>query len=374
MKIVFVSNYINHHQIPLCDKLMSLCNGEFTFVQTEPIEEERLKMGWDKDAVLKPYVRLYYEEKDALDALILSCDCVIFGGCEDESVIRPRLLQNKLTIRYSERIYRDGRWKFISPRGLRKKYYDHTMFRKNDAFLLCAGSYVKGDFRLIHAYPNKMLKFGYFPKTEVYEDINQIRNDNARTEILWVSRFIELKHPELVVELAKRLKKNGVNAHVTMLGSGELREQTEEACKKNNLLDFISFEGNRKPEEVREKMRGADVFLFTSDHREGWGAVVNEAMNAGCVTISSDKVGASHYLIKPGETGYIFKSQSIDDLYDKVMKVVNNKGEARRIGAKAYNSIVNLWNAEVAAKRLFDFVSDENHRIPDYEDGPLSKA
>lgn len=374
MKIVFVSNYINHHQIPLCDKLMSLCNGEFTFVQTEPIEEERLKMGWDKDAVLKPYVRLYYEEKDALDALILSCDCVIFGGCEDESVIRPRLLQNKLTIRYSERIYRDGRWKFISPRGLRKKYYDHTMFRKNDAFLLCAGSYVKGDFRLIHAYPNKMLKFGYFPKTEVYEDINQIRNDNARTEILWVSRFIELKHPELVVELAKRLKKNGVNAHVTMLGSGELREQTEEACKKNNLLDFISFEGNRKPEEVREKMRGADVFLFTSDHREGWGAVVNEAMNAGCVAISSDKVGASHYLIKPGETGYIFKSQSVDDLYDKVMKVVNNKGEARRIGAKAYNSIVNLWNAEVAAKRLFDFVSDENHRIPDYEDGPLSKA
>ena len=42
-KIAFVSNYINHHQIPFCDSMYRLLEGAFTFVQTERMErsEER---------------------------------------------------------------------------------------------------------------------------------------------------------------------------------------------------------------------------------------------------------------------------------------------------------------------------------------------
>lgn len=374
MKIVFISNYINHHQIPFCDKLMSLCESEFVFVQTEPMEEERVKMGWGEDSVMKPYVRLYYEEKEEIDRLILESDCVIFGGCEDESLIKPRLLNNRFTIRYSERIYRDGRWKFISPRGLIKKYKDHTKFRKNDFFLLCAGAFVKGDYSLIRAYTNKMFKFGYFPKTEYYENIHEIRDNNRKAELLWVSRFIELKHPEMIVELADRLKAAGVNAHITMLGTGELRETTEKEVIDRKLQDYISFTGNKKPAQVREIMRGADIFLFTSDHREGWGAVVNEAMNAGCVTFASDRVGAAPYLIENGKNGYTFKTKSVDDLYKKVISVINDKTLSRTVGTNAYNTITTLWNSDVAAERLFSFAMDKGHKIPEYEDGPLSKA
>ena len=63
MRIVFVSNYINHHQIPLSEELYRLTEGKYTFVQTEPMEEERIKMGWDAESVNKPYVKLYYEDK-----------------------------------------------------------------------------------------------------------------------------------------------------------------------------------------------------------------------------------------------------------------------------------------------------------------------
>ena len=122
MRIVFVSNYINHHQIPLSEELYRLTGGEYTFIQTEPMEQERINMGWDAGAMNKPYVKLYYEDKDECDALIMNSDCVIFGGCEDENVIKPRLEAGLFTIRYSESIYKSGRWKFVSPRGLRKKY------------------------------------------------------------------------------------------------------------------------------------------------------------------------------------------------------------------------------------------------------------
>ena len=46
ISVVFVSNYINHHQIPFCNAMDRLLQGNFTFVQTEPMEEERVRMGW----------------------------------------------------------------------------------------------------------------------------------------------------------------------------------------------------------------------------------------------------------------------------------------------------------------------------------------
>lgn len=49
MKVTFVSNYINHHQVPLSNELYRLLGEDYAFVQTEPMEEERIKQGWAKD-------------------------------------------------------------------------------------------------------------------------------------------------------------------------------------------------------------------------------------------------------------------------------------------------------------------------------------
>lgn len=374
MKLVFVSNYINHHQIPVSDSLYELTEGDYAFIQCEPMEAERINMGWDKNAINRPYVKLYYQDKENCDRLILESDCVIFGGCEDETIIRPRLEANKFTIRYSERLYKEGRWKFVSPRGLKKKYHDHTMFRNNDIFLLCAGAFVKGDYSLFGAYPGKKMKYGYFPKLETYENVHFKRLGNFRTEILWAARFIDWKHPEMMLALAKKLKENGVLAHITMIGIGELLDEMKHYSCENNLDEYITFAGKKTPDEVRDMMLSSDVFVSTSDMKEGWGAVINEAMNSGCLTIAGDKIGAVPYLIKYGENGFSFKNKSVSDLYEKVLYALNNRTKSLEMGTQAYKTVQSLWNAQVAAKRLYDFINNPEHIIPDYKDGPLSKA
>lgn len=55
MKLIFVSNYFNHHQLPFCDALYELLEGDFCFLQTQPMEEERVKMAWQAEE--RPYVR-----------------------------------------------------------------------------------------------------------------------------------------------------------------------------------------------------------------------------------------------------------------------------------------------------------------------------
>jgi len=374
MNIVFVSNYINHHQIPVSDCLYELSGGRYTFIQTEPMEEERVKMGWDVNSKDKAYVRFMYEEKEACEKLILDADCVIFGGCEDESIIRPRLLKGRFTIRYSERLYKEGRWKFVSPRGLKKKYHDHTSFRNNDVFMLCSGAYVKGDFSLVRAYTGKLLKYGYFPKTEHYDDVHELRRNNEKTEILWAARFIDWKHPEMVVNLGRRIKEAGIKAHITMIGVGELLNDTKRAVSERGLESIISFAENKTPDEVRLFMRKSDIFISTSDMKEGWGAVINEAMNSGCVTIASTAMGAVPYLIKNGINGYSYKAKSDKQLFDRVVKTINDKTAAYNMGTAAYETITGLWNAETAAERLVSFINDPEHKIPEYEDGPLSRA
>ena len=49
MKITMISNYINHHQIPFSNALYEKIGEGYHFIQTEPMEEERVRMGWAVD-------------------------------------------------------------------------------------------------------------------------------------------------------------------------------------------------------------------------------------------------------------------------------------------------------------------------------------
>ena len=84
MKLTIVSNYINHHQIPMADALYQKLGADFAFIQTSPMEEDRVKMGWGNEVRSIPYLKLYYEECERCARRILDSDIVVFGGVEDE--------------------------------------------------------------------------------------------------------------------------------------------------------------------------------------------------------------------------------------------------------------------------------------------------
>ena len=45
MKITYVSNFMNHHQLPFSQGILSQDGAEYTFVALEAIPQERLDMG-----------------------------------------------------------------------------------------------------------------------------------------------------------------------------------------------------------------------------------------------------------------------------------------------------------------------------------------
>ena len=354
-KIAFVSNYINHHQIPFCDCMYRLLEGAFVFVQTEGMEQERVQMGWH--ASRRPaYVRCWYEEPEACRQLVLDCDVALFGGTDDESYIEERLRAGKPVMRVSERLYKTGQWKAVSPRGLLKKYHDHTRYRKSPVWLLCAGAYVASDFRIIRAYPGKMYCWGYFPETRRY-DLDALFSGKGYGEekipyLLWAARMIDWKHPELAVETARTLWERGLRFHMDIIGDGELRAMAEGLAREYGLEGCVSFPGYQPPEEVRRYMEQADIFLFTSDRQEGWGAVANEAMNSGCALVADHMIGAVPYLVKDGINGLVYEDGNTMELFGMTERLATDRELAGRLGRNAYETITKVWNGENAAARL----------------------
>ena len=358
-KIAFVSNYINHHQIPFCNAMNRILGGKFLFIQTEPMEEQRIRMGWHEEE--RPeYVRCYYEEADFCREQILDCDVVLFGGTDDESYITERLESGRPVIRVSERLYKTGQWKAVSPRGLRKKYHDHTRYRKGPVYLLCAGAYVASDFHIVRAYPGKMFCWGYFPETRQY-DIEQLLSGKGYGEkgiayLLWAARMIDWKHPELALETARHLKEKGLAFHLDMIGDGILKPQMEALAQRYGLDREVAFLGYQSPEAVRRQMEQADIYLFTSDRQEGWGAVANEAMNSGCALVADHMIGAVPYLVQDGENGMIYRDGKAEELFRCAERLVGDRALCRSLGRKAYETIVEVWNAENAARRLMKLI------------------
>lgn len=387
MTITFISNYINHHQIPFSNACYEKLKGNFHFIQTEAMEQERIDMGWHTDGTSLPYVVCLYEEEERCRRLICESDILIAGWTEREDLIRERLKRGRIVIRISERLYREGQWKAVSPRGLIRKYREHTRYRKEKVYLFCAGAYVPSDFHIIRAYPEKMFRWGYFPETIHYtkEQWESLKPEGDTLHIVWAARFIPLKHPEFMIKLAVRLKKKadlwtGENADfhnfcIHMAGSGELEEEIKGKAKEAGVEEQIRFYGYLAPEEVRRVMEGCHIHVFTSNYLEGWGAVVNEAMNSGCAEVANEEAGAVPYLIRHGENGLIYPKGDFDKMAEAVIYLASHKEERKRMGKAAYETITELWNGEHAADELIRFAGEalQGEPVPAME-GPLSIA
>ncbi|MCR5719036.1 MAG: glycosyltransferase family 4 protein [Lachnospiraceae bacterium] len=356
-EVVFVSNFINHHQIPFCENMYKLLGGRFVFVQMEEMDDERREMGWKEENNL-PYL-LKANSYEDVKKLLLDAPVVIFGGI-DEKIMAERLYSGGFTFIYSERIYKEGKWKFVSPQGLKKKYEDHIKHRNNSAYLLCAGGYVAGDFEMIGAYPGKKYCFGYFPEVIHYNLDTLFAQKglgiNGVVNILWAGRMVDWKHPEYAVECARLLVEKGLDFHMDIIGNGSEYDNVRNLVNKYDLVDKVSLLGSKNPDTVRRYMEKADIFIHTSDRNEGWGAVINEAMNSGCAVVAGHMSGAVPYLIDHKSNGLVFKNKDVNSLYKNVASLILSPWLCRQIGTNAYYTIAMRWNASYASLSLIDLI------------------
>lgn len=376
MKLVFASNYLNHHQLPLALNFRRMLGDNFVFIATKAVSDARINLGYADmdekyDFVLPAYKSQKNEELAA--KLINKCDILICGSVP-EHMVAQRINDNKIVFRYSERPLKNG----AEPH----KYFARLIkWRKRNpvsksVYLLCASAYAAADYKCFGMFKNRAYKWGYFPDTAKYNSTNELMSKKDANSILWCGRLIDWKHPETAVMIAQMLKADGYKFTLNIIGDGDLKPQLKQLIDENDLCDYVKLAGAVAADEVRKYMESAGVFLFTSGFQEGWGAVLNEAMNSGCAVVASSAAGAVPYLIENGKNGLIYQNNNIDEMYKSVKYLLNNVNEQQRLGSNAYNTIAKLWCADVAAERFIALAQciENNSSCDIFDSGPCSKA
>lgn len=362
MLVTMYSNYLTHHQIPFCEAMCCQEGVEFYFVSTEEMEQERLNGGWKLNKQYSYEIKAYENAASQKKAYQLAekSDVIIVGSAPEIYVQKRMQAGSKLTFRYSERLYKRGRWRVISPRGFIHRFQTFFRYINKPLYMLCASCYTSGDFAMLGSYIGRCYKWGYFPKTERYNDYNELLSNKQNGFILWVGRMIGWKHPEKAIRLAQRLKKENMDFHLTMVGNGPLFDQVSAMIQENDLQNHVTLTGSILAGQVRVLMEQHDILLATSDYREGWGAVVNEGMNSGCAPVVSSSMGSAGFLIKHGVNGYTFSPSRGGEgqMYSYVKTLLVDKEKKREISSNAYHTIVDEWNAENAALKFTNVCSE----------------
>lgn len=379
MKVTFFSNFLNHHQLPFCVAMDKLTNHNFTFVATAQIPKERLQMGYADINEKYPFALTTYgdrEKKKKALQLGKESDLVIIGAAP-ECYIWERVRSGKLTFKYTERLHKKGLNLKTLPRAIIMGWYRHGQYQKYPVYLLCASAYTAADCAVFGNYIDRTYKWGYFPEVKEH-DLEALfeKKNHDRVSLLWCGRLIDWKHPEVAVLLAKRLKDAGYHFGLNIIGNGAMQDTLFAMVENLRLQDCVHLLGAMSPENVRQHMESANIYLFTSDFQEGWGAVLNEAMNSGCAVVANHAIGSVPFLMQNGQNGMIYPNGDLDRLFACVEQLINDPDQRKKMGKQAYLTLRNMWNAEVAAERLLKLVEQiEKHGSCElFESGPCSRA
>ncbi len=372
--VLLLTDMPSHHQLPLGEEFYKLLGDNFKIGFLAPLPGDRVALGWEDESKALPWtIRVWEskEQKDCLHRCLDSFDCVIKGAASVD-LVRQRIYNGKLTFLYSERIFKRGFvpgfvWWF---RRLVKDYW--PLIRPN-YHLLAAGAYCPWDIQRVGLFKDRMWTWGYFPIVRI--EPPPPRN-NGIIKMLWAGRMLKLKRVDMAIELARRLKSQKRRFSLDVIGTGPMESKLIRQCRRNGLEDVVSFFPSTTPEEVRKAMLNADIFLMTSNYREGWGAVINEAMDSGCCVVSSKGAGAAPILIEHGKNGYLFESGNVSQLCSIVTDLLEHPEKCREIGRQAWKTISEEWSPKCAAERFVALVEGLLGRrpLPNYHRGPCSVA
>lgn len=374
MKVVFLSNFMNHHQIGLCDEMDRLVgDGNFHFIAQCRTFEEQSKLGYLEYNSSRNYIVREYENGiEKTNELLDECDIVIITFSQGVKPIKRAQKQGKIVIWYGESLFKEYSKMRIFAKFLRAKYYFD--FAKNDnQYFINASGYGYHDLAILdkEKYKNKSFTFGYFPVFDFNEFVNF--NKIETFSILFVGRLIKLKHPEYIFDCAEALEKQKIDYRIDVVGDGELKESLQKEINRRGLQNKIHLIGAVKSDKVKDYFQNHDVFLFASDRKEGWGAVLSEAMLYGCVPLANYDAGATNVLVRDEINGFIFKDN--ETLREKCLKLYELKkaGKLIDIANKNRNMMLQTWNYKEAAKRLYNVMNAilKNKNLHMYKENDL---
>lgn len=170
--------------------------------------------------------------------------------------------------------------------------------------------------------------------------------DGGAPRLVSIGRFSEQKGQLVLIEAMAQVVETHPDAHLTLIGEGEMRPQIEAAIARLGLSAHISLPGWLSEDGVRGELTRAQALVMPS-FAEGLPMVIMEAMAAGRPVIATYIAGIPE-LVRPGETGWLVPAgdtgalaRAVDALASTDAETLSHMGLAGRSRALERHDVHN---------------------------------
>ncbi|MFS2279499.1 glycosyltransferase [Microbacterium sp. OR21] len=140
-----------------------------------------------------------------------------------------------------------------------------------------------------------------------------------KNRILFVGRLTGEKQVDVVLRAVQRLDP-ALDVHFDIAGGGDQRKALESLTAQLGIADRVTFHGLVTDEQLRELYSRSSVFAIASI-AELQSIVTMEAMASALPVVGANAVALPH-LVHDGENGHLFEPGNVDDLADKLTRVL----------------------------------------------------
>lgn len=280
-------------------------------VAEKGISEARLKMGWHKpdfgcaEVIISPDIPTIekFIHRDTERTVH------IFSGTRGYPMVWfafQRCISTRAKIGIMSE---SGNWLGIKGKlRLLRSRIDAFRFQHRVDFILAIGHLGVRWYKQSGYPEHKIYPFGYF--TERPSGFESKDRKQAEYSILFIGQnFIGKGLDKLLYALSQL----NLRWSLKIIGNYKDSKKFYQLCKELHIFNKIKFLGFMNNREAMEILNGSDLLVLPSKQKDGWGAVVNEALMRGIPVICSDYCGAAD-LLRNSERGEIVKAGSVESL------------------------------------------------------------
>ncbi len=194
----------------------------------------------------------------------------------------------------------------------------------------------------------KSIVIGHATDTKCFKPMKVKKS--KRKVLLSVGGLYKIKGHHLIINALKKIIDRGHDAELWIVGEGYYKDKLVELAKRLSLADRIKFLGKKSHNELAKIYNGADIFVL-ANYQEITPAA-NEAMACG-VPVVAMQCGGDKFVIPSDDFGLISKKFDVDDMAEKIMMLLDNKGLAEKISIKGRNHILKNFAIEKVAEKIY---------------------
>lgn len=224
------------------------------------------------------------------------------------------------------------------------KYFDECI-KNSDAAVFLSNRFLPVIDKMAGYHSNKVLAINNPNSFEEGVTVDCIKKEKI---VLWCGRLgYDMKRTDKMLSIWRRISSKHKDWKLVICGSGNV-DYFKNVCDKYHI-ENVEFPGFVDMEDYYTK---ASILCNTSV-TEGWGLVLVEAMQYGCVPVAFDNYASVHDIIDDDENGYVIPAFDEKEYARKLNLLMSDEDLRMKMAAKGRES-TKRFEPKVIAQQWID--------------------